>query len=79
MRALMTSPNGLTSLVSSAAVVVKGRFPTYNILLIFLDFPYGQCTQIEVDAQAIFRAEVTASQPVRRQLGYSRRAGRMTP
>src|SRR5690349_19160342 len=60
IRALMTSPNGLTSRVSSAAVVVKGRFPIYNILLIFLGFPCWQCTQIAADAQVIFRADVTA-------------------
>ena len=59
VRSVMTSPNGLTSLVSSAAVVVKGRFPIYNILLIFLSFPCWQCTQITVDVQVIFRADLT--------------------
>src|SRR5689334_23386943 len=53
IRALMTSPNGLTSRVSSAAVVVKGRFPIYNILLILLGLSCSQCTQIAVDAQVI--------------------------
>src|SRR6266487_1079526 len=52
MRALMTSANGLTSLVSSAAVVVKGRLPKYNILLIFLNYPCPQCTHFAPDAQA---------------------------
>src|SRR5215207_7727591 len=47
------------SLVNSAAVVVNGRLPIYNILLIVLAFPFWQCTQIEPDAQVIFRAEVT--------------------
>src|SRR5512145_2913575 len=69
MRALMTSPNGFTSWVSSAAVVVKGRFPIYNILLILLDLPCWQCTQIVADAQVIFRAGVPDSQPVRCQPG----------
>src|SRR5215207_8593082 len=47
IRALMTSPNGLTSLVSSAAVVVKGRFPIYNILLISCVFHAGSVPRLQ--------------------------------
>src|SRR5215211_764807 len=51
MRALITLLNGLTSLVRSAAVIVKGRLPKYNILLMFLEFPYWQCTHFGSDVQ----------------------------